>query len=247
MTLTEEQLEDILAGSVEDDGLTASDRAQLAEARAVRERLRGAFAGVRADALLAGRVQEALRRQGHDGSSRRVFVYRLIPAAIAAAALLVLVPTILNVTTPAPAEAGTKDLVRVHEDNLAGKGGFFPASDRDRLLVMFREKLRFDPVALPAGPDVKLQGGCLVRIASRDAAGYLLAVGNSQITVIVTREWPDDLGLACGCGKPHCACYHKGRGGGCNLVSKRIGNYSYTVVGDAPAGQLQSVLARIAP
>ena len=169
-----------------------------------------------------------------------------MPAAIAAAVLLVLAPMVLHMLAPSPAAAATRDLVRIHEQNLAGAGGFFPAADRDRLVAVFREKLHFAPVMLPAGPDVKLQGGCLVRIAEREAGGYLLAVGYNQVTVIVTREWPEELGLGCPCGQPRCQCYHKGQCRGCNLVSKRVGDYSYTVVGDAPAARLQGVLKQIA-
>lgn len=247
MTLTEEQFEDILAGGSTPEGFVDADNARLDQARALRLRLRRAFNGVRADASLSSRVQQALRSQtrGPGVSSWRLVARRWMPAALAAAVLLAFVPALLHVLAPAPAAASTQDLVRIHEDNLAAAGGFFPAADRQRLLAMFRDKLQFDPVALPDGPDVKLKGGCIARLANRQAGGYLLAVGDNQVTVIVSRDWPDDLGLACPCGKPHCKCYHKGRCSGCNLVSKRIGEYAYTVVGDAPADQLQAILARI--
>lgn len=247
MTLTEEQFEDILAGASGTEGLAPEDVAGLREARAIRSRVRRAFADVRADSSLARRVSQALRDQAPAARPRwRVLSYRLMPAAIAAAALLAFVPAILNMAAPTQAVAGTQDLVRIHQDNLTGKGGFFPAAEGEKLIAMFRDKLRFDPVVLPAGPDVKLKGGCVVRISGRDAGGYLLAVGDSQVTVIVTRDWPDDLGLYCGCGKPHCGCFHKGNCNGCNLLSKRIGNYSYTVVGAAPTERLKDVLAKIA-
>ncbi|MCY2926863.1 MAG: hypothetical protein NT031_15790 [Planctomycetota bacterium] len=247
MTLTDEQFEDALAGSAELGGLSAAEAARLDEARAVRSRLQRAFQGVRADGALALRLGQALRSGPTEARPRwRVLSYRLIPAAVAAAAILVFAPTLWRVAAPVQALAGTRDLVRIHEENLAGKGGFFPAADRQKLIALFRDRLGFDPVVLPAGPDVKLQGGCLVRIANRDAGGYLLAVGDSQVTVLVTRDWPDDLGLECGCGMPHCNCYHKGDGGGCHLLSKRVGDYSYTVVGSAPPERLKSILAKIA-
>ncbi|MCY2930374.1 MAG: hypothetical protein NTV86_12910 [Planctomycetota bacterium] len=248
MTLTDEQFEDILAGGPCPEGLPHADLARLAQARALRLRLRGAFDGVRAEASLSARVQTALRgrTRGERTSPWRRVAWRWIPAAVAAAALIVLVPAVLRVAAPTPAAAASaQDLVRIHENNLAAAGGFFPADDRERLLATLRDKLQFDPVALPTGPDVKLQGGCLVRLANRQAGGYLLAVGDNRVTVIVSRDWPDDLGLSCSCGQAHCTCYHKGRCSGCNLVSKRIGEYAYTVVGDAPPAQLQAILARI--
>lgn len=245
MTLTDEQFEDALHGAPPGQADPA-DRAALEQADALRGRLRKALTGLQADGTLAERIRSAVREQGNHGPGRLVRLgYRLIPAAIAAAALLLVVPTVVELLSPAPAHAATHELAKIHEDNLAGADGFVRADDRRKIEAFFRDKSGFASVAIPAGPDVRLEGGCLATIRRQPAASYLVAVDGARVTVIVTRQWPEDLGLTCGCGVSHCKCYHKGNCRECNLVSKKIGDYSYTAVGKATQDQLREILARL--
>lgn len=248
MTLTEEQFEDLLGAPTVPEGLAESDRQRLGEARAIRERLRGALAGVRASEGLAGRIRAGLEEkpqaQRKPGRFARLAI-RLMPAAMAAAILLLVAPTVIYLGQPASVMAATEELTRIHEGNLAGAGGFVKEGDRERIEAHFRERLDFVAVAIPAGQGVRLEGGCVASIRSRPAASYLVDVEGRKITVIVTRQSPEELGLVCGCGKAHCKCYHKGACKGCNLVSKEIGAYAYTAVGKATQDELRDVLARI--
>jgi len=259
MTLTTEQFESILAGACpEPDDLSAEDRARLAEARAVRGRLKQAFAGVTAGASLAERIGAAVRaetestdvRSGErdeDGNPRGG-VIRLVrwlaPLAVAAA---VLVAAALLDFSGQPVEAGVVQLTQIHSDNLAARGGFQRLSDADEIARHLHAGVGFSPRVVTASDETSLVGCSVAEFGRGRAASYLLTVGAEKVSVIVTAERPDEMGLpcGCGCGVTDCACFHTGQCENSNIVSLRIGEHSYTAVGAASPEILKGVLDRL--
>ena len=257
MTLTDEQFESILAGTEpEPPALGPDDRARLDEARAVRERLRKAFEPVTAGAPLGERIGAALRRQPEptDAQSRgqyrnrRPRVVRLVKwlAPLAAAAAVLIVLAVLDFGAE-PAAAGPAELTRIHTDNLAAAGQFLAAGDADQIAEHFQKHMGFTPKICPHDGHTALIGCCVAEFQGRKAATYLLTAGGRKISVVITDETPDAMGLTCkcGCGMAECTCFHTGQCDGRNIVSVRIAGRSYTAVGAAPPEQLKDILSHL--
>ena len=252
MRLTDEQLEAIVCSQApEPADLDAADRARLTEARAVRGRLKSAFASVTAGAALAERISASLRTpvaadQSDTARRRRVIrlTWRLAP--IAAAAALLIAVALLDFGAE-PALAGPTELARIHNDNLTPTGRFLAVSDADQIARHFQKHLGFSPRIRVPGDRAVLVGGCVAEFRGKPAATYLLALGEQRVSVIVTSESPQDMGLVCecGCGLSDCTCCHTGQCGDCNIISVRIGDRSYNVVGSVPPEVLKSLLVRL--
>jgi len=252
MRLTDEQIESILARTEPElADLDRNDHQRLAEARAVRDRLKSAFASTIAGASLAERISASLKtppaRSPRDAGRRRRAIWltrHLVPVAAAAAAVFVVAVVLEFGAEPAP---GPAELVRIHNDNLTAAGQFVAEADADRIAEHFREHLGFAPRICPHDEHTALKGGCVARFRGRKAATYLLAADDREISVVVTDEPPDAMGLTCkcGCGMAECRCFHTGQCSGCNIVSVRIAGHSYTAVGAAPPEQLKDILARL--
>ena len=255
MAMTYEQLEAILSGeAAEPADLSEADRARLDEAGAIRGRLRAAFAGVRVAAPLAERITTALRAAAHGETTRPLapgesvraisLARWLAPVGVAAAVMIV---TALLHLAGRPAAAAPAELARIHNDNLAGAGAFFAADDPGRAAEYLKRRLGFAPRMCPHDGHMHVVGCCVARFRGQAAATYLLAVGGEKVSVIVTDEAPQDMGLTCkcGCGLAECRCFHTGRCGGSNIVSVRIGKRSYSAVGSASTDVLKDLLGRL--
>lgn len=259
MTLTDEQFESILAEPEGEPGdLGADDRARLAEARAVRGRLRRAFEPVAAGAALAERIGAALRagtespdvrshtpNEAADGRGRVIRLAKwLAPLAAVAAALIA--AAVFDFAGE-PAEAAVVALTRIHNDNLAAGGEFHHAEDADEIAQHLRARVGYSPRVVPCEGDTALVGCSVAEFRDGRAAAYLLTVGSEKVSVIVTAETPKEMNLpcGCGCGVTDCTCFHTGRCDGNNIVSLRIGEHSYNAVGAAPPEILKGVLARL--
>ena len=253
MKLTDEQFESILAGAEgEPAELDRDDRERLAEARAVRGRLKSAFASTTAGASLAERISASLKTapapvQSDPARRRRAIrlTWRLAPVGAAAAAMLV-AAALFNFWSE-PAAAGPAELARIHNDNLTAAGEFLAAGDADQIAGHFRKHLGFSPRILPHDEHTALKGCCVAEFRGQKAATYLLTAGGRKISVVVTDEMPDAMGLTCkcGCGMAECTCFHTGQCDGRNIVSVRIAGRSYTAVGAAPPEQLKDILSRL--
>jgi len=251
MKLTPEQLEDILRGEMpQPEDLDPADLDRLAEARAIRGRLRTAFDSVTAPEGLADRIRAELQTADQapaDESRGRIlrFPRRFLAVVSAAAAVLVIGMLVHNLTTPEPAVASTVQMADIHRANLASPEGFCATGDCEQIKAYFQEKVGFVPKLLTACPELKVIGCCVARLNGRTVATYVAAVEDRKVSIIVTEAWPKKLGLECGCGMPHCRCIHNGQCEGLSIASARIGDRSYSVVGDLPEDALRGVLERL--
>ena len=247
MKLTPEQIEDILSGQMpQSDDLDAEDIARLEEARAMRGRLRAAFDSTHASDSLADRVRAGLKSAPAPAGGRIIRFPRWFLPAAAAAALLILVPILFpDVWGPEPAQAAAVELANIHKVNLAGPEGFYATGDCEEIKAYFKGKLGFTPKLLDQCPEFRIVGCYVTKLKGKMVATYVVEIDDTKASIIISEDWPKKLGLGCGCGHPHCKCFHNGRCGGLSIVSVRLGERSYSVVGSLPGESLRGVLKRL--
>ena len=246
MKLTHEQFEDILSGAApQGSDIDAEDIVRLEEARAIRTRLAAAFDSTHAADSLADKVRASLQT-APAAPRRRVlrFPLRFLPAA-AAAALLIGAVILGSVWETPPVLAGTVELANIHKVNLRTPEGFQATGDCEEIKAYFQRKLGFTPKLLNQCPELQVVGCYVTKLKGKMVATYVVRIDNSQASVIVTEDWPKKLGLGCGCGQPHCKCIHNGQCENLSIASVRLGERSYSVVGDLPAESLRTVLERL--
>lgn len=245
MKLNPEQIEDILSGTApQPDGLAPEDLAALEEARAIRSRLAAAFDSTRASDSLADKVRAGLQNAPAPRRGILRFPRLLFPAA-AAAALLILVPILYSVLGPEPIHAATVEMANIHKANLSSPEGFYATGDCEEIKAYFKRELGFMPKLLGQCPDLQVVGCHVAKVRGKMVATYVVQLDDAKASVIVTEDWPKKLGLGCGCGHPQCKCIHDGKCDGLTIVSVRLGERSYSVVGKLPAAALRTVLERL--
>jgi len=245
MKLTNEQFEDVLSDAVvQGPDIDPEDLARLEEARAIRTRLAGAFDSVHASQSLADKIRVSLQTAP---APRRRYIYfpTGILMAATAAAMLILVPVLYILMMSQAVQAGTVELANIHRVNIREPAGFYATGDCEKIKAYFQRHLGFTPRLLSECPELKVVGCYVTKFKGGMVATYVVKLGDSQASVIVTEDWPKKLGLGCGCGHPHCKCIHNGSCEGLSIVSVRLGERSYSVVGDLPAASLRGILERL--
>ncbi len=245
MKLTPEQFEDILSGvAPQGSDICAEDLARLEEARAMRARLTAAFDSTHAGESLADKVRASLQTTPEP---RRRFIY--FPTGLlslaAAASVLIVITIMYSISDPEPVLAGTVELANIHKVNLREPAGFYATGDCEEIKAYFQRQLGFTPKLLEQCPELQVVGCHVTKLQGKMVATYVIKLDNSQASVIVTEDWPKKLGLGCGCGHPHCKCIHNGSCEDLTIVSARLGERSYSIVGDLPAESLRVVLERL--
>jgi len=249
--LTDEQFEDLIAGrTAEHDCMhvtaCAECRARLAEARAIAARLKQAFAGIQTPAALAEKIRlqsRAAEAAVSRRSARRVVAHcrSYAAAAAAIAALIIIVPAVIWLTTPASAVAALAD---IHNHNISESGAFVGETNPARLAAYFREHLGFNP-RLPEPDHGLALRGCCVRYFQGDVAGsYVVATPSGIMSVVVVRQTPQRMELTDYVMPNGLACW-RGSFADKNIVSVRIGEYSYCAVGAVSHDYLANLLARL--
>ena len=245
MKLTDQQIEDILSGQTpQSTGLDAEDLARLEEARAMRTRLKAAFDSTHASDSLADKVRAGLRNAPAARGAIIRFPVRWLPVA-AAAALLIIAPVMYSLWGPEPAQAGTVELANIHKVNLAAPEGFYATGDCEEIKAYFKRKMGFTPKLLSECPELKVVGCYVTKLKGKMVATYVVKLDDTRASIIISEDSPKKLGLGCGCGHPHCECFHNGQCENLSIVSVRLGERSYSVVGSLPAESLRSVLERL--
>ncbi|MBL7222161.1 MAG: hypothetical protein ISS69_18775 [Phycisphaerae bacterium] len=245
MKLTPRQIEDILSGQTpQSTGLDAEDLARLEEARAMRTRLQTAFDSTHASDSLADKVRASLKTAP---APRRRFIYfpTGILMAATAAAMLIVVPVLYILWGPESALAGTVELANIHKVNLAGPKDFYATGDCEEIKAYFKRQLGFTPKLLSECPKLRIVGCHVAKLKGKTVATYVVELDGAKASIIISEDWPKKLGLGCGCGHPHCKCIHNGQCDGLSIVSARLGERSYSVVGALPAESLRGVLEHL--
>lgn len=261
--LTNEQLENIIQGH--DADLTHLDqcrncRQRLAEKRAIAGRLRSAFMSVKADEGLAGRIRNQINRNSETTetvkSPQQTWTIRLHhkiwPALAAAAAILVvLLPLILYVTTPSTAIAAQAELVMIHQQNLGSHREFYSDTDPEKLAEFFRDKLGFTPAFPCTGQGMKIRGCCVAHFKGQIVGSYVVDTPNGVISVIVVTDTPREIAMGrMPKKKGYEQDFWKSSYAQCNMVTVRLGDYSYCAIGEISGishEHLRGLLNRLLP
>jgi len=261
--LTNEQLEDIMQGR--DVDLTHLNqcrdcREALAEKQRIAARLRSAFMSVKADKSLAERIRNQISRNSETtknvASVQQRWATRLHrklwPALAAAAAVfVVLVPLSFYVMTPSEATAAQAELVMIHQQNLGSHREFFSDADPEKLAGYFKDKLGFTPAFPCTGQGMEIRGCCFAHFKGRIVGSYVVDTPRGVISVIVVTDTPKEMGMTHMPGKTgYQQRLWKSSYGQCNMVTVRLGDYSYCAIGQISKishKYLKNLLNRLLP
>lgn len=249
---TDEELEQIVQGEMPEPAHLAECemcRGRVAEATALRQRLRSAFASVSASEGLAARVQKGLSRKSVAAAKGPRILSRLPvwawPAAAAAAVILVF-SLVFYLAEPSSVLAAQAALVEIHNHNLSPHGEFYSEAEPEKLAKYFKDKLGFVPTLPRLGKGMSLRGCCVVHFRRQLVGSYVVSTPKGAISVIVVTDEPKTLGKG---GE----FTHRGHTlwassfAKCNMVVARFDGYSYCAVGKVPHDMLTQLLSQLLP
>ncbi len=243
--LTNEQFEDIMQGS--DIDLTHLNqcrdcRDRLTEKRLIAIKLRSAFMSVKADEGLADRIRNQINQNSENTKIAKSIQltwatylhHKLGPAlATAAAVLVVLVPLSLYVLTPSTAIAAQAELVMIHQQNLGPHREFYNDTDPEKMAEYFKDKLGFTPAFPCTGQGMEIRGCCLAHFKGQIVGSYIVDTPRGIISVIVVTDTPKEMGMTYMAGeKGYEQSLWKSSYAQCNMVTVRLGDYSYCAIGE---------------
>lgn len=268
--LTDEQLEDIVQGSVGAElaeGMPAGRhiaqcpqcRARLQEKRALAERLRRAFGSIHAGADLADRIRGSLvhsdagrgnppwlPRAGTGTSPYRVH-HRLWSSLAAAAAILILaLPVALYFNTSSQAKAAQAELVALHHQNLDSLDGLIVNEDPNELADYLKDATGHACAMLCTGSGLDVCGCCVKQFRGRSVGSYVVKTPGGTVSVLVIPDPPKSLGLrATKTAEPTAHPSWHAECGDCRIASVHIGDLSYYAIGETRQEELQDVLRNL--
>lgn len=261
--LTNEQLEDIMQG--QDVDLTHLDQCQgcqerLTEKRAIAAKLRSAFMSVKADGGLAGRILSQINQNSKTTETAKTIKLtwatnlhrKLWPAlATAAAIFLVFVPLSMYVLTPSTAIAAQAELAMIHQQNLGSHREFFSDTNPEKLAGYFKNKLGFTPAFPCTGQGMEIRGCCLAHFKGQVVGSYVVDTPKGVISIIVVTDTPKEIGMSnMSRKKGYEQRSWKSSYAQCNMVTVRLGDYSYCALGEISEishEHLKDLLSRLLP
>ncbi len=258
--LTEEQLEGIMLGeSTRPTHLEQCTecKERLAEKEVLAGRLRSAFINVKADQELAEQIRRRLNVHStapEFAASRHLLSIRShwrgwLAIGSVAAALIIAVPIVFYLATPSPALAARAELVQIHEDNVYGRHGrheFHSEADPDKLTQYFRDKLGFTPYMPVPDQGMALRGCCVRHFRGQIAGSYVVDTPRGVMSVVVVTDLPESFGMG-GRFEKDGYVFWKSSFAKCDMVTVRLGDYSYCAVGEISHEYLTELLRRLLP
>lgn len=243
--LTDEQFENIMQGNDADIRHLSECKdcqKRLAEKRAVAKRLQMAFKSVKPDASLEKSIRNRIAGKRLQAdlviSGTRSWKTRLndkIWSAIAAAAVLLAIafPLSLYLLAPSSAIAGQAELVRIHEHNISPHTEFFSDAEPEKLAAYFKDKLGFTPAIPCTGQGLAIRGCCITHFKDQISGSYVVSTPEGIISIIVVPDTPKDMALdRMPVRKEDRQAFWKSSYAHCNMVAVRLGDYTYSAVGD---------------
>jgi hypothetical protein len=200
--LDEIELEEALAGQAGEQAAAhlaecETCRGRLGEARALRERLRGALREVHVPDASADRVREMTvgltpvpaNQPGETGtpSVRRPWLLRRWGVlAMAASLLIILSVVVIQMTAPTSAQAAALELVNLHKQNLGGHHALISHDSHAESQAYLTEQLGFQPAVPDALGRGRIRACCVSRFLGRQAGNLVVDGPNGTISVIVS-------------------------------------------------------------
>ena len=261
--LTNEQLEDIMQGH--DVDLRHLNQCQdcqdrLAEKQAIATKLRSAFMSVKADEGLADRIRNQIYKNGETAETAKSIQltwakhlhHKLWPTLAAAAAIfVVLVPLSMYVLIPSTATAAQVELVMIHQQNIGSHREFYNDADPEKLAGYFKDKLGFAPAFPCTGQGMAIRGCCIAHFKGQIVGSYVVDTPKGVISIIVVTDTPRQMGMTHVPGKKRYEqSLWKGSYAQCNMVTVRLGGYSYCAIGEISEishKYLRDLLSRLLP
>jgi hypothetical protein len=253
--LTEEQFEDIITGSAPEPKHVSECeecRKALEEKRALMRRLRTAFASVKPDEEFVKAIRGKLIRSAEKTQEvRRIKLFRAAPfktIAWPAAAAVLVIAGILAIYTasPRPAMAAPAELVRIHQNNVAGNHEFYSESDPQKLAEYLKNELGFSPSMPVPGQGMALRGCCVRHFRGQIAGSYVVDTPEGIISIVIVTDKPDSLGMESTL-EQNGHVFYKASFAKCNMIATQLNNYSYCAIGEVTHEYLTELLSRLLP
>ena len=252
---SDEQLDTILHGERPADehlAQCALCQDRLAERRAIGHRLRSAFDGVRAPEGLADRIRRQADETSPKGESTpaattgRTIPFRrwLLPATAAAAVVLLAVSAILIFTTPESATAAQAELYRMHQHGLSPDTELHADANPEVLAGYLKNRLGFKPAVPRLGKGMSLRGCCVAHFRDKPVGSYVVDTPRGVISIIVVTESPESLGMKETIQRGGHA-YGAGSFAKCEMVTVKLGAYTYCAVGEVSRDLLADLLEQL--
>jgi hypothetical protein len=216
-----------------------SDQNQKQQDEFLAKRLAAAFASAKPSDSLAEKVRQSLEQPVAAAGTPARRTARFLAAAL----LLVAVGTaLLFFGQTSDAMAAQKNLVKIHQSNLAPQGSPFRESDPQRVAARIQKQLGCCPLAPVLDSDAAMQSSCTCVNCTCDPAvcSYLVDTDSGPISVIVVPDPPEAMGMT-----PEASGLWKSVVGSNNLVARRVNDLTYCVVGAVSDDALTKLLTTI--
>ncbi|MCE5326838.1 MAG: hypothetical protein LLG01_10510 [Planctomycetaceae bacterium] len=236
----------------------AQCREALAGMRALRERLRTAYEGVRAPAELAARIrrQTVGMSQQHAGQALpltkprrhavrfpRVWRY----ASLAAAAIVLVAAGLVMQLWPAGATAAQIELAQIHQQNVAAMaagGSNMLCGDMSAMRAFVKARTGCSPLTPCCGAGTNVECCCVQKFRGRPVGCFVLKTPKGPVSLVVVPDKVDTLGMTTSIQVDG----HAARGSsaaGSNMLACGVGGYTYCAVGNVDHSQLADVMAQV--
>ncbi len=257
--LTDEQLEEVIRGGPLKAGLEhlehcAQCKERLAEKEALAGRLRSAFATIKPGEGLTERIRQQLNvgprpsEHAHTIGFFNIRSHQREWSAIAAAAavLIIGIPLVIYLGKPSSAMAAQAALVKIHENNLSANHKFYNEADPEKLAEYLKTELGFSPSMPRLGQGMELRGCCVAHFRGEVVGSYVVDTPEGVMSIVVVTDQPESLGMG---GKfEHGGwIFWKSSFAKCEMVTVRLGDYSYCAVGEISHKYLTELLSRLLP
>lgn len=255
--VTDEMFEAMVeGGAAVPADLSGEDRRRLAEARAVRERLRAAFGGVRPGPELASRLRERLSVDARASAPaeaeeavaglRLRFPRAVWPILAAAAAVLVAAVSLSILLSPGDAIAAQQELALLHASHESPNAELFHDPDPAVMADHLKDRVGFEATVPPLAAGESVRGCCVSRFRREWVASYVLETEQGMVSIVVARVSPDALHFRHRLereGRTVWACGFEE----CSMAGLPVGELFYYAIGEAPRDFLIDLLFRIVP
>jgi hypothetical protein len=229
--LTDEQFEEIMHGiEVDAEHLANCNLCQsrLEEKQALANRLQSAFNNINPTEGLLHKVRQNLNvSRSRQSSDKTIFNLHnhwrgWIAAISSAAAVLILVSLIMYTSAPSQVVAAQAELVKIHQHNISGNHEFYSEAEPEKLAVYFKDNLGFNPRLPEPGRGLALRGCCVRHFQGQIVGSYVVDTPEGDI-------------------------FWKSAFAKCDMVSVRIGDYTYCAVGEISYEYLADLLDKLLP
>ena len=178
---------------------------------------------------------------------RRAHV-RFLRIAWSAAAAVMVIATILGiyVLSPPSAMAARAELVKIHEHNLSADHEFHSEANPEKLAEYFKSKLGFSPSMPVSSQGMAIRGCCVRHFRGRIVGSYVVDTPQGVISVIVVTDKPQSLGMGDKFERQG-RVFWRSSFAMCDMVTVRLGDYSYCAVGEISHKYLTELLTCLMP